>query len=315
MLKQKSRTGITLVELLVSIGIILVLLAISFPAIAGIRGAARVAQCKNNLRQMSLATIDFVNVRGAFPSNGQFIRFSPEFWLLPYMGHQAIGDKIIADSMGGQTNVSKADTPEIFLCPADTYASQRLDDGSLNGKNYVGNYGNGLVFHGFNGVFGDTNKDVRLKDFADGTSQTAMYSECLVAAIGTRDQRRLVYETSYYVSPPLTEAEFEEFLEWIVEIGADGYGVYRSFDYNRGRVWTEPAAWTYLYNHALGPQGPNVVNGSDVWGIYSAASGHSGVVNQSFVDGHVSTISNQIDLKIWRAIGSRSGNDLVDVDF
>jgi prepilin-type N-terminal cleavage/methylation domain-containing protein len=62
--------GFTLVELLVVIAIIGILIALLLPAIQAARESARRSQCKNNLKQLGIATHLFVDTHKFFPSAG-----------------------------------------------------------------------------------------------------------------------------------------------------------------------------------------------------------------------------------------------------
>jgi type II secretory pathway pseudopilin PulG len=60
-------TAFTIVELLVVIAIIGILIALLIPAVQAARESARATQCRNHLRQIGLATLQFHETHQAFP--------------------------------------------------------------------------------------------------------------------------------------------------------------------------------------------------------------------------------------------------------
>ncbi len=67
---MRTRPGFTLVELLVVIAIIGILVGLLLPAVQAAREAARQVQCRNHLKQFSLAGHNFEIANRRFPGYG-----------------------------------------------------------------------------------------------------------------------------------------------------------------------------------------------------------------------------------------------------
>jgi prepilin-type N-terminal cleavage/methylation domain-containing protein/prepilin-type processing-associated H-X9-DG protein len=128
--------GFTLVELLVVITIIGILIVLLLPAVQAAREAARMAQCQNHLKQISLAALNHEQVNHWLPTGGWsyvwvgdpscgFGEKQPGGFFyncLPYMEQQALHDLQLGSVRGSDAQMTKAQqmamTPVATLtCP------------------------------------------------------------------------------------------------------------------------------------------------------------------------------------------------------
>ena len=94
--------GFTLIELLVVIAIIGVLVGLLLPAVQQARESARRISCGNKLKQLGLAALNYVDVRGRLPYTnkrlsggwGQSVNHKGSFLvqMLPYMEQNTLYD-------------------------------------------------------------------------------------------------------------------------------------------------------------------------------------------------------------------------------
>lgn len=304
--REYWQSGFTIIELLVSVTTISALIALILPAVQKSRETARRMTCQSNLRQLSLATMNFESTYGVFP-----LGTIHKKELLPFLGETAAFAQLKANDSSGE----KVDSAiEYLTCPSDP--GQRSSDGMFGssfGTSYHGNSGTGVLKSGFNGIFGygeDANqifpdKKIKVSDVTDGMSNTAMYSEALLpASTWSRVSSIWITPVEYYQSD-----ELEELANFCDSIPRDPEAYsYGAASAPRGFPWHGGGMGTALYNHTLPPNRPSCTNGATVLtGVYSVSSMHPNGVNVAFADGHIQFVSEDINLGVWQEFGSRGG--------
>ncbi|HEX3598893.1 MAG TPA: DUF1559 domain-containing protein, partial [Lacipirellulaceae bacterium] len=137
--RNARHRGFTLVELLVVIAIIGILVALLLPAIQAAREAARRSQCVNNLKQMTLAALNFENAKKQFPRITTYLKPYPDskgtdpahgmhLFLLPYMEYQPVYDAYdqtkLWSNVANNKKAAATNIPE-FICPTAPAIGER----------------------------------------------------------------------------------------------------------------------------------------------------------------------------------------------
>lgn len=303
---QTSR-GFTMLELLTVVAVIAILVALLLPAVQQAREAARRMSCKSKMRQLGIAMHAYHDVHRLLPSGVAANGTSAFAAMLPHLDQTAIYRRIdFLHSVFDDTNRELRESVPlpILWCPSD------ISNVFPNSTNFVANNGSGKHVDGrFEGLFTVMNSDhyffkggpISCEDVTDGLSNTAAFSELLVAD-DSQNPRRAVWE-----APASTDVDSLcdacQSLVTSQQIGNP---------WDRGRPWLDGAQLSTLYDHS---QTPNRLacteNGTVPLGLFPAASNHSGGVNVCFGDGSTRFVNDSIDRIVWRAVGTRRSGETV----
>ena len=309
-----ARGGFTLIELLVVIAVVAVLAGLLLPAVQKVRAAAARAGCQNNLKQVGLALHNYHAAANRLPAGRGALTpaiFSPHAYLLPHLEQDALLGLIDyaappatftvppATVHDGSRNFPAAATVvRTYVCPADPTGG-RVAGSAYAGTSYAGNAGSGAnagSLSNADGVF-YLGSAVRLGDIADGTSNTAAFSERPAGegGPGPGDPRRAVLELPGGGDP--TPAACRP---------PNG-----TWNTARGEKWVVGNYGNTLYNHAAAPNpvGFDCINATQQKGAVAARADHPGGVNVVFCDGGVRFTRDAISLPAWQASATRAAGD------
>jgi prepilin-type N-terminal cleavage/methylation domain-containing protein/prepilin-type processing-associated H-X9-DG protein len=322
----RRREAFSLIELLVVIAIIAILIGLLLPAIQKVREAANLTTCRNHFKQIGLALHNYHNTNERLPEGSMhelpYLQAAPRltylFRLYPYLEQEELYKKFdqnradATPGIGGvipwcgSVNSIGPDAPtaqvlKVLLCPSDTLGgttSTRDGAGTWNHSNYLAFFGDKNLGAGLPGAspanqraaFGWSypRRGTRLIDILDGASNTMVFGE-------------------YLTGLPETEAPL---------------------DY-RGVHWLDLPGHSQLYTNATpnssspdlffpaercynAPERNLPCAGSELEETRAASrSRHRGGVNILKADGSVHFISETIDLKIWQALGTIAGGEVI----
>jgi prepilin-type processing-associated H-X9-DG protein len=315
------------------------------PAVQAAREAARRTECVNNLKQISLAVHNYHDTHKVFPFGKgpsypgapPYARWSAHALLLSFMEQGNVGNAIdfnyppATPGMGGvinfmpaysnangvNTNICKTRIAG-FLCPSDPGGS----DGTWPGQNnYVANQGGWLCDRSDSpagpndiapaeiqtGVMYYLNT-TNMASILDGTSNTAMFSEKLRGK-GSPHPR-----VDMFVMPNQTSLNAT-------------YQTCSTLNTATATPLTSKWGWSWvmgencctLYCH-VSPPNTTTCAGLPFPGTMTnmsmqvpPSSYHPGGVNLAMVDGSVRFIPNAVSLAVWRGLGTRAGDEPIQL--
>ncbi|MDY0165471.1 MAG: DUF1559 domain-containing protein [Thermoguttaceae bacterium] len=318
---QESK-GFTLVELLVVIAIIGILIALLLPAVQSAREAARRMQCSNNLKQIALAMHTYESAHRTFPIGlvatgrgmSQWPGHTVQIQLLPFIEQAPLHDQY-------NYNVRLLDNPTVirtsvatFLCPSDGNNQYPAPPGYAR-SNYVVSFGTNTYLRDTGGInimssANRTGVDMttdgafqmdkarRLSAFRDGTSSSVVVSEVIAGSdtvVGADWDTRGLWGIWHMGAFAYTHRNTPN--------SSAGDALYRQSGYSRcvevlPMLPCDSASATRLDEHHA-----------------AARSRHPGGVHCAFADGHVSFISENIDMHTWHLLGNIASGQSISGEY
>jgi len=322
----RSQTGFTLVELLVSIGIIGVLAALLLPAVQASREAARNMACRNNLKQIGLALHNYQTANSSFPptfcttplenATGTGASWSIHGRLLPYLEQSSAYGQVDLDVDWHQqvvTGVTAMRIP-VFLCPSEPNDEYRLKNGHpyVSPHTYGFNFGTWLVYDPATGRVGDgaflVNRGTRAAEFRDGLSNTLAVAEVKAYQPYIRNTN------DPGATAPTAPADLAGISGQLKETGHTVWPDGRVHHSGVTTAFTPNTRVSYLsggteYDIDFNSQQEGKSASRITYAAVTSRSYHPGMVNVLLMDGSVRSVADGVDATTWRALGTRRGGE------
>jgi len=345
---RPHRSGFTLLQLLVVIGIFGILLALIVPAVQQVREAARRTTCMNNIRQLTMGIWNYESAHKRYPQAVGIRtqadtslpeatdRYSGFLSFFQYLGRYPGPYYDEAVEVQGVTypaypEVDEAGHPlwslqhPALLCPSIPVADSEF--GSIHYAFSIGDVARNV--HSPNAIRGAfaVGRSQTHEKITDGLSYTIALAEIGGFRHRSLGSRFAVNQPSKFLDNPSLTSELVD--------RSGGYKrsvkLARMF---RGGNWGDGTGGPSLVNTILPPGSPSLLVCGDtaVDGFYSASENHRGGTVVGFLDSSAKFISKDIDVSdqqhpvqsaeellgtkssygIWGALGSANGAESID---
>ncbi|MCG6154445.1 DUF1559 domain-containing protein [Rubinisphaera margarita] len=295
------RTGFTLIELLVVIAIIAILVALLLPAVQQAREAARRSSCKNNLKQIGLALHNYHDVHTTLPpgwisvdgtAHSAHDGVSGAGWgtmILPYLEQPAIYDLFNANiSIADPANDDfRLNNINVFECPSDPKPprfeiEEEGSPGTVIAELPIANYV---------GVFGT--EELHGCENAPGTAPVSTSGQCNGDGTFYHNSKVRFRDLTDGLSNTMVvgERRTNEALDWYstwVGMVPEGEEAFQRVLGAMDHVPNDPTAH-----------------------FDDFSSPHQGGAQFVLGDGHVRFISENIDVRLYQALGTIQGGEVI----
>ncbi len=324
--KADRSAAFTLVEILVVLAIFSLLTAMLLPAVQAAREAARRAYCQNNLRQIGIAVHNYLGTQRVLPpafcvSRSQIHSAQGDSWstharLLPYLELSGAYSEIRLDIDwhrqvdSGVTYMKVAN----YLCPSEPNQQIRTKHGRpyVSPITYGFSAGTWEIFSPVRWRAGDgafvVNGRLGAEDFLDGLTNTLAVAEVKTYQPYLRN-----------TDPPDPEppVRTDAFQPRTGQFKLTGHTVWPDGRVHHGGMTTTFTPNT-LVSYRVGGRSFDVDFSSQqegksssltTYAAITSRSYHRGLVTISMMDGSVRGLSSDIDMHVYRALGTRAGDE------
>lgn len=311
--RRNRKSGFTLVELLVVIAIIGILVGLLLPAVQQAREAARRMSCSSNMRQLTLAAMNYESAFKVLPPGWNT---HGTFWssmILPQMEQTTLFQSLVFAENGlgnwdnpTSPNYKACQTPiSLFQCPSCPNLAPRDYNGirlrvpvsyRANGGSRVSSDDASTRTIANTQSFEESNLDgamfacsrIRLRDFVDGLSRTVLFGESRTDPDFGKDGQGMDWWA--FGGPQVDPCQCNG-----NSLGSEFTEAAGSMFMRPNTAVLAPATNGYLMEVAFG-------------------SFHVGGTMFGKADGSVTFVSDSTAIEVIRAVGSRNGSETLDFE-